>query len=328
MLRQYKVYNISGRTISFSSYPGTVHSGDDWYMLSNGLTVQETTNDNYNPSSYVYVVNESVPEFIRVMVANTLATSTEEWSRLFCTHNSGTYNNQYMIIDMKRYEPSSNSTEGRLPNGTFYVLEQMANMCVFADKSQHLREHGYWASYNIPSFPEVYAYSGTKKMEEEYGTYFSYTKYSRAEIFRRNETDVRSLEDVKRLMRYNNYLHDPYSLIPNCSGTPNNTCNPPYSASLAIASRFDVNVRGSPNVQGPLYNYLDLDWFGAIDNKIVSWKEHSMMKGHLINGPTVLPENGLPPFRWSTSPFTTIVHEGIPDLLNFTYVNSEVLLGL
>jgi hypothetical protein len=56
MLRIYKLYdfdlsidgtNLSKRVpaarSSFSSYPGSIFSGDDFYVLSSGLVVQETT---------------------------------------------------------------------------------------------------------------------------------------------------------------------------------------------------------------------------------------------------------------------------------------------
>ena len=77
MLRQSKVYNISDRGgVLMSSYPATVSSGDDWYVLKNGLVVQETTIQNYNKTAMKLVPTHSVPEFIRVTVANELA---DEW---------------------------------------------------------------------------------------------------------------------------------------------------------------------------------------------------------------------------------------------------------
>jgi len=62
MLRTYKMYDfpftmdgtssttVPGRRSAFSSYPGVLNSGDDFYALSSGLIVQETTIGNSNPS--------------------------------------------------------------------------------------------------------------------------------------------------------------------------------------------------------------------------------------------------------------------------------------
>ncbi len=54
MLRIFKMYDFSystspggarvpGQRMAFSSYPGALYSGDDFYLLSSGLQVMETT---------------------------------------------------------------------------------------------------------------------------------------------------------------------------------------------------------------------------------------------------------------------------------------------
>ena len=40
----------------------------------------------------------------RVMVASRMATNAEEWVNAFKEYNSGTYNNQYMVLDMKKVD--------------------------------------------------------------------------------------------------------------------------------------------------------------------------------------------------------------------------------
>ena len=85
---------VPSRRTLFSSYPGTINSGDDFYLCSYGLAVMETTIGTYNMSSLSLITPSSVLEWQRVMVASRLATSGGQWASLFATENSGTYNNQ------------------------------------------------------------------------------------------------------------------------------------------------------------------------------------------------------------------------------------------
>lgn len=85
---------IPSRRVVFSSYPGTLYSGDDFYLCSYGLAVMETTIGTYNMSSLALINPGTVMEWQRNMVANRLAQGGSAWASLFAAHNSGTYNNQ------------------------------------------------------------------------------------------------------------------------------------------------------------------------------------------------------------------------------------------
>lgn len=49
---------LPGRAMSFSSYPGVLTSGDDFYIMSTGLVTLETTIGNGNASLWQYVKPE------------------------------------------------------------------------------------------------------------------------------------------------------------------------------------------------------------------------------------------------------------------------------
>lgn len=94
---------VPGRLMSFSSYPGTVHSDDDWYLITpSGLLVTETTIENNNASLWQYVVPQTIPDWARNMAANRLAEDGASWVAAFSQYNSGTYNNAFSIVDAKR----------------------------------------------------------------------------------------------------------------------------------------------------------------------------------------------------------------------------------
>ncbi|KEG06665.1 lysosomal/endosomal membrane protein p67, partial [Trypanosoma grayi] len=122
MLRQYKTYKVGRRFVTMSSYPGVIHSIDDWYMTHARLAVMETTNGVFNDTLYTqHVHNRTVSEFLRVMIANFLAGDAPAWVRHFARENSGTYCNQWMVLDMGRVRDPG----ALLPPGTFVVAEQL-----------------------------------------------------------------------------------------------------------------------------------------------------------------------------------------------------------
>jgi hypothetical protein len=93
---------------SYSSYPGMVYSSDDLYVLDSGLVVLETTLTILNEQLYKKCAPEgSVLTYVRALVANMLASSAPEWVQIFSQHNSGTYNNQWMIVDYNKFTPSA-----------------------------------------------------------------------------------------------------------------------------------------------------------------------------------------------------------------------------
>ena len=51
-------------------------------------------------------------------------------------------------------------------------------------------------------FEEIFNASGNPELVKKYGDWFTYDKNPRAQIFRRNQTLVRDLDSMVRLMRW------------------------------------------------------------------------------------------------------------------------------
>lgn len=290
---------VAGNKQTFSSYPGTIFSCDDFYVLGSGLVTLETTIGNRNPELWKYVLPQGcVLEWVRTLVANRLAIDGSSWTNDFKKFNSGTYNNQWMVVDYKAFIPGRPNPGSRV----LTILEQIPGMVVVADKTTELYQETYWASYNIPYFETVFNHSGLPILVERYGDWFSYHKSPRAQIFRRDHVKVHDVNSMMRLLRYNDYLHDPLSQCRLCQPHPN--------AENAISARSDLNpANGSYPFQA-----LQQRSHGGIDAKVTNVSLARALGMLAVSGPTW---DQVPPFRWSTSPFSGLLHMGQPDLWKF-----------
>ncbi len=99
------------------------------------------------------------------------------------------YNNEWIIIDYKLYQPGK-----PLAPGTLVVGEQLPGFYDVADLSSVLQNTSYWASYNVPYFPDIYRLSGNEEMFEQYGNSFSWSMCPRAQVYSRDHSSVSDLE--------------------------------------------------------------------------------------------------------------------------------------
>ncbi|CAF0754477.1 unnamed protein product [Brachionus calyciflorus] len=311
MLRIVKHYNfnfhlsrqgsglIPGSEITFTSYPGILASIDDFYILNSNLVVMETTIGNSNVDLWKYVTTETNLYWVRILVANRLSYSGVNWAQWFSMHNSGTYNNEWMVVDYKLFYPGE-----PLRDNLFIVLEQIPGQVKWEDKTDVLRTRTYWPSYNLASYPEIYNISGTFDAYVKYGDFFSYDGSPRASIFRRDHSKVVDMESMIKLMRYNNYTQEPYA---KCE------CNPPYTGENTISARSDLNP-ASGNYPFDALGHRD---HGATDMKVTSFKMAQNLEFIGINGPTY-DDKDVPPFEWSKADFgNTTNHFGHPDKWEF-----------
>ena len=205
MLRVYKVYEFAflpARVVSLSSSPGLLHSKDDFYATPT-LVVMETTNGIYDKTLYNpnTIKPETALSWQRAAVATGFALNGSDWVNLFKRHNSGTYNNQWMVLDTAHFVPG-----GELPTaGLLWIAEQIPGKIESADVTSVLVKQGYWPSYNIPYFKTIFKLSGYEKEVIARGASATYEKAPRAEIFARTATTADTLDKFKLLMRYNNF---------------------------------------------------------------------------------------------------------------------------
>ncbi|XP_030256661.1 phospholipase B-like 1 [Sparus aurata] len=274
--------------MSFSSYPGFLMSLDDFYLLGSGLLMTQTSIGVFNVSLFTQLSTHSLLSWQRVRLANSLAHSGEEWAHIFSKHNSGTYNSQYMVVDLSRV-----SLGHSIRTGALTVVEQIPGKVMHSDQTPALRR-GYWPSYNIPFHVELYNLSGYGVMWKRYGEDFSYDLCPRAKILRRDQAKVSDLSSLKYIMRYNNYKRDPYS-----KGHPCKT----------VCCRNDLRPR-RPRPGG------------CYDTKVTDYQMAVHLAAEAINGPTT--QGGLRPFSWQS--FNLSTHQGLPHTYNFSFVTMRPTL--
>ena len=294
MLRIYKHYTLNygsavSKQVSFSSYPGNLASIDDFYFADTGLVITETTVDIINQSLYDgNIVPESVLYWIRVMVATRMTNTAPQWVDVFSRYNSGTYNNQWIVLDMKLFTPG----EDLVPN-TLWIAEQLPGVVGARDRTSTL-QYGYWPSYNLYSIPQLAVLAGYNNASTWFGPQMAdYQTCVRAQIFRRDQTSVFDMPAFMQIMQYNNYQNDPIS-----------QGNPWY----AIASRNDLSS-------------VAPQCFGAIDAKVTSWQMYAPGREVMAySGPT--PQQ--PTFRFTNA--TQAMSgcqpaQGVPSWFNYLWMH-------
>ncbi|GAQ78920.1 Phospholipase B domain-containing protein [Klebsormidium nitens] len=304
LLRIYKLYDfafhttaksadvIPGRRSAFSSYPAHVISGDDFYLISSGIVAVETTIGTFNDDLYRNGITPegSVFEWLRNMVANRLATSAEQWTSIFSQHNSGTYNNQWLIVDFNLFEPGE-----PLKDGTLYVLEQYPGYIAAYDATEELRTANYFASYNTPHNKTAYELAGYPAMVTKFGDFYTVENSPRAHLFAREHVKVTDIDSFKHTVRYNDFKNDPLGRCANCT--------PPYNGEFGISSRGDLNVA---NGSYPFKAVSHRD-HASLDAKVTSGALFKSFSSIVVAGPTC---DQQPPFDWSTSDFNYLPHQG------------------
>ncbi|PAA64580.1 hypothetical protein BOX15_Mlig031578g3 [Macrostomum lignano] len=301
-LRSFKHYDfrldndtsfVGGRQ-SFGGYPGTLASLDAFYVLNDRMLLLQTTNSVFNKTLFKSISPRSLLAWQRVRAANQLAETGQQWAKQFSRFNSGTYNNQYMLVDLNKFKRNAS-----LDNGALTIVEQIPGLVRYSDQTAILRT-GYWPSYNVPFHQDVYQLSGYPEVVKKFGLDYSYQLAPRAKILRRDAVNqAGSLDGMRRLMRSSRYRTDPYSERDPCK---------------CLCCRGDLLTR-SGSADSPAA-------FGCYDAKVTS--SDLLSRGGTksgvwaISGPTV-DDGRLKPFSWASFG-ANVSHTLLPGVYNFSWV--------
>jgi hypothetical protein len=107
VIKEYH-FNVPERVakrVIVSTKMGALPSSEDFWMTDRGLLIFETTNVNFNYSLYDLVTPKSLLTWVRTLHAAWTSDSSPDWASEFLVENSGTYNNQYVVVDAKKFTP-------------------------------------------------------------------------------------------------------------------------------------------------------------------------------------------------------------------------------
>ena len=301
---ELKEYNLpikefKASRLIFSTRVGKLFSYDDFYMADTGLLVLETTMSIFNESLYDLVTPNKLFTWVRALRAMWVAPNASYWTETFIQHNSGTLNNQYIILDTNKF------VKGKKPTSDLiWQIEQYPGTYESRDLTPQLVKDGYIPSINVPSTERLYNLAGYPekvKSMGDIGFIYSYYDSPRYLILQREAKRVKTFDEFRELMTYNDYKNDPYS----------------YDASQAIMSRYDLRRGDNPN--------LPKKAFGGLDSKCTRVSEfRTKMKVHAIAGPTR--SHGIPAWDFSNQSFG-VLYDGLPAKWEFSWTQYNSSTG-
>ena len=244
-------------------------------------------------------LNRFIPNFLRVLYATRWAVDSADWANLFSLYNSGTYSSQWMILDYKELSKSKNKPISTLtPSNMLYMIEQTPSRIISHDITAYLFHHGYFASYNRAFLEETKHDLHSAMIKNLYGSVLSsYSKSHRGSIFKHFNKQIKSLNALKALLRYNGFKEKRADDFKDPSK---------HHPQHAISARFDYAKKKR--------------YSGGIDTKVVDSEMFFKKEIIAINGPTT--ENR----HFKSFEFVDgnggmgIRHEGIPKRIEFPYV--------
>ena len=306
---------LTAQRLSYSSFPGELSSDDDLYMTPR-LIIASTSLHIVNPDIYRTLPPSVLLSWQRVRAATLLARDGRDWARLFSEDNSGTYNNEFLILTPSSFAPG---TDAPLRPGLLTVVDQIPGLVTTVDATRAL-DRGFFPSYNLPSNSRVYdkcglndeaavaAVAGALDLPLAATLWLSYQAAPRASIFRRDGGGIGSVARLRQVMR------SVYVGGAGDKATTETTAKPPApldplahgDALAAVCGRADLGADAATREPR-----------GCFDSKATSVSLARELIADVVTGPSTA-GGLLPPFKpadWAHVMPTA----GMPDVWNFDW---------
>jgi len=152
-VKRYSFPDIKGNALLpsnvdmlFTSSPGLLASVDDYYQtykegLESQLVVIETSLDVFDHRVLASIQPHSVLSWMRSRLSNQMARTGPQWAQYFGTFHSGTYTNQWMVIDLNKFTVGAPPEEGFL-----IVLEEIPGLVHWEDMTANFTVRFSFAS--------------------------------------------------------------------------------------------------------------------------------------------------------------------------------------
>lgn len=146
---------VPGTNISFTGYPGTLYSSDDFYIVSNKVAnyvIGGIRMEQENKTVWEEVVLDDSPILgARVMAANRLASCGRLWCK-YMSHRSATGVKHWLLVDTHNLYKHENEIEGEkgYNEGSIWIADQVPGKLHFKDVTYDLQKKGFWFSNGAP----------------------------------------------------------------------------------------------------------------------------------------------------------------------------------
>ena len=183
--------------MKYSSYPGILFSGDEYYTIENNLAITQTSLSTIFPERLVNGLNkkEYIPEFMRIMTINFLSRTGKEWVKNFEKLYNGNhiYFASWIIVDFNKINSNKN---------LIFIAEEVSENVMTIDYTKEFLKKGYYGSYNLPFFKEHTVQTGI--------SYFNLNlddkKYNpRGYLVKSLINEVNDIQSFQDLLTYNKY---------------------------------------------------------------------------------------------------------------------------